>query len=88
MKALLLKGRLADSGQVEDNATAEIVYLSGPHIGHRANLYSWKHNCGGSTETVVCECGAMYSSGEEGCWAYGHQCSPTGDETLIACIVY
>jgi hypothetical protein len=86
MEARMLKGRLADGSQIEDRGTAEIVYTSGPHTGHKATVRSEKHNCGGYVEIIDCECGTSYNSGENGCWQYDHQCEPTGDETLICWI--
>lgn len=82
-KVKVLGGTEADASQLDDFGEMQVEYATGPHKGHKATLYTEKHNCGAYGESIVCECGATWESAMYGCWQQGHQREESGDESLI-----
>jgi hypothetical protein len=81
-KYKILHGRFADGGVLEDSAEAEVLFLGGPHKGHRAYVSTAKFNCGAYGATVECECGNAWANAMYGCWQNYHQRPESGDSTL------
>jgi hypothetical protein len=81
-KYKVLRGRLADGGILEDSASARVLWLSGPHAGHKAYVYTAKFGCGAYSAVVQCQCGVSWENGMNGCWQNYHQRPESGDSTL------
>jgi hypothetical protein len=78
----VLRGRFADGRLLADSARAEVLFLGGPHKGHKALVWTSKHSCGAYGTTVECECGRVWENAMNGCWQNYHQRPEAGDKAL------
>lgn len=81
---IVLDGRLADGGLVDDDARlyGRIFAPGNSHHGHIVVIDSFKANCGAYGSAVCCECEAQYEWSSGGCWS--HPSANRGDAELGA----